>query len=95
MALFTHFLKRLKILKNSALALVFFPVISTDEATMLPPVAVIVAMAEYIVKGPTAPIRARVKVVDVSMIGLKMLGLKVGIAKFAVRDMGVGYVVRN
>lgn len=54
------------------------------------PVAVIVVIAEYIVKGPAAPIRARVKVFDVSIVGFKILGLKTGIANVAVRDMGVG-----
>lgn len=57
---------------------------------MLAPVAVIVVMAEYIVKGPAVPIRARVKVFEVSIVGFKMLGLRVGIAKVAVRDRGVG-----
>lgn len=77
-------------MKNSALALVFFPAISTDEATMPAPVAVIVVMAEYIVKGPAVPIRARVKVFEVSIAGFKLLGLRIGIAKVAVRDRGVG-----
>lgn len=54
------------------------------------PVAVIVVIAEYIAKGPAAPIRARVKVFDVSIVGFKILGLKTGIANVAVRDMGVG-----
>lgn len=57
---------------------------------MTAPVAVIVVMAEYIVKGPAVPIRARVKVFEVSIVGFKMLGLRVGISKVAVRDMGVG-----
>lgn len=82
--------KRRKILKNSAFALVFFPAISTDAARMLAPVAVIVVMAEYIVKGPAVPIRARVKISEASIVGFKMLGLRVGIAKVAVRDRGVG-----
>lgn len=75
--------------------MVFFPEISTDEALMPAPVAVIVVMAEYIVKGPAAPIRARFKVLEVSIVGFKILGLKIGTAKVAVRDRGVGYVVRN
>ena len=88
--LLTPLKKRRKILKNSALALVFFPAISTDEALMLAPVAFIVVTAEYIVKGPAAPIRARVKVFEVSIVGFKILGLRIGIAKVAVRDRGVG-----
>lgn len=54
------------------------------------PVAFIVVTAEYSVKGPAAPIRARVKVFEVSIVGFKILGLRVGIAKVAVRDRGVG-----
>lgn len=77
-------------MKNSALALVFFPAISTDAVTMLAPVAVIVVMAEYIVKGPAVPIRAKAKVFEVSIVGFRVLGLRVGIAKVAVRDRGVG-----
>lgn len=77
-------------MKNSALALVFFPAISTEAAPMLAPVAVIVVMAEYIVKGPAVPILAKAKVSGVSIVGFKMLGLRVGIAKVAVRDRGVG-----
>lgn len=93
--LLTPLEKRRDILKNSALALVFFPAISTDATTMLAPVALIVVTAEYIVKGPAVPICARVKVSEVSIVGFKMSGLKVGIAKVAVRDRGVGQVVRN
>lgn len=57
---------------------------------MLAPVAAIFVMAEYIVNGPAVPTRARVKVSEVSIVGFKMLGLRVGIAKVAVRDRGVG-----
>lgn len=80
---------KLKSLKNSTFSLIPCPVISTDAPNNCEPLIASVVTPEYSVNCPTCPVRAKLPVVEKSILVLMVSGCETGNAYVAVREMGL------